>query len=75
MLTLHYAVLLGGDIVEVISPLRVDMRASRHLSKCGDFGYIVIMQTLDASALRKYLEFNGLWKAVFAHNTSEIVCV
>ncbi|KAH6679096.1 hypothetical protein B0J14DRAFT_579997 [Halenospora varia] len=66
---------IGGDIIEVASPFKSNTTASRLLSKRGDGGYMIIMQTSDAIARRKYLEGNGMAKVIFTHETEGSVCI
>jgi hypothetical protein len=55
--------------------MRPNTTAGRLLSKRGDGGYMIIMQTADATARRSYLENQGLAKVVFSHNGDDFVCV
>ncbi|KAF4632994.1 hypothetical protein G7Y89_g5126 [Cudoniella acicularis] len=66
---------IGGDFIEVVSPFKPNTTGSRLLAKRGDGGYMVIMQTVNANAQRKYLEGNGLAKVIFMHETEGSVCV
>lgn len=58
---------LGGDIIEVVSPISPSpsVPASRHLSKHGEGGYMIIMQTSSAIQRRQYLQSNNLAKVIF----------
>lgn len=66
---------LGGDIIEVVAPLRTDTTANRLLEKRGDGGYMIIMQTEDATKRREHIEAQGLSKVIFSHESSSSVCV
>ncbi|KUJ12325.1 uncharacterized protein LY89DRAFT_592825 [Mollisia scopiformis] len=71
----NFLVPIGGDIIEVVSPFRPDTPASRQLSKRGDGGYMIIMQTLDANARNRYIEEHKLAKVIFCHELEESVCI
>ncbi|OCK84149.1 hypothetical protein K432DRAFT_378895 [Lepidopterella palustris CBS 459.81] len=71
----NFLVALGGDIIEVVSPTRQDTTAARLLSKRGDGGYMIIMQTADAKGRRDYIESKGLGKVIFSHENEDFVCV
>src|SRR6266498_2684348 len=66
---------LGGDIIEVVSPTKPGTTAGRLLSKRGDGGYMIIMQTSDANAQRKRIESRGLGKVIYSHEHDGAVCV
>ncbi|KAE9380564.1 hypothetical protein N431DRAFT_552700 [Stipitochalara longipes BDJ] len=68
---------LGGDIIEVISPIfpSSSVPAYRHLSKHGEGGYMIIMQTASAIARRDYLTSHSLAEVIFEHKTEESVCI
>jgi hypothetical protein len=68
---------LGGDIIEVVSPISPSpsVPASRHLSKHGEGGYMIIMQTSSAIQRREYLQSNNLTKVIFEHNLEDSVCI
>ncbi|KAH8684263.1 hypothetical protein BGZ60DRAFT_367492 [Tricladium varicosporioides] len=66
---------IGGDIIEVVSPFKPDTTASRLLSKRGDGGYMIIMQTSDAITRRKYLEENNMARVIFTHKTEDSICI
>lgn len=72
---LSHLVAIGGDIIEVCSPFRPDTTVQRLLQKRGDGGYMIIMQTLDAAARRRYIESKGLAKVIFTHSHGEVECV
>jgi hypothetical protein len=71
------AVPLGGDIIEVVSPISASrsVHASRHLSKHGEGGYMIIMQTSSAIQRREYLQSNNLTKVIFEHKLEDSVCI
>jgi len=66
---------IGGDIIEVVSPFKPNTTAGRLLSKRGDGGYMIIMQTEDASARRDYLQSNKLAQVILNHESEDSVCV
>lgn len=68
---------LGGDIIEVVSPISASpsVPASRHLSKHGEGGYMIIMQTSAAIQRRQYLQSNNLAKVIFEHKLEDSVCI
>ena len=68
-------VAIGGDIIEVVAPFEKDTTAGRLLAKRGQGGYMIIMQTLDATTRRKYLEESGLAKVIYGHEHDGIACV
>ncbi|KIX04179.1 uncharacterized protein Z518_07733 [Rhinocladiella mackenziei CBS 650.93] len=68
-------VAVGGDIIEVCSPFKPDTTVGRLLKKRGDGGYMIIMQTTDAAARRKYLESNKLAKVIFGYSHGDVECV
>ena len=63
--------------LQVVSPIRLNTTAGRLLSKRGDGGYMIIMQTLDALARKKHIEEKKLGKVIFEHETDggESICV
>jgi len=71
----NFLVAIGGDVIEVVSPIQPNTTAGRLLSKRGDGGYMIIMQTVDALARKSYIEFAGLGKVIFCHETEDSVCV
>jgi len=73
----NFLVAIGGDIVEVVSPVQSNTTAERLLQKRGEGGYMIIMQTSDATARRKHIEENNLGKIIFTHEVEggESVCV
>ncbi|KAF9884890.1 hypothetical protein FE257_000957 [Aspergillus nanangensis] len=71
----NFLVPLGGDIIEVVSPFREGTTAGRLLQKRGDGGYMIIMQTVDAPARRKYIESSGLSKVIFSHSHGDSHCI
>ncbi|KIW14451.1 hypothetical protein PV08_07235 [Exophiala spinifera] len=64
--------ILGGDIIEVCSPLKAGLHTpvGRQLAKrdIDAGGYMMIMQTVDADARRRYIESHGLASVVFSHS-------
>lgn len=60
---------------QVVSPFKPNTTAGRLLSRRGDGGYMIIMQTEDALTRRSYIESNKLGKAIFTHELEESVCV
>ncbi|KIW62524.1 hypothetical protein PV04_10691 [Phialophora macrospora] len=71
----NFLVAIGGDIIEVVSPFTAGTTAGRLLEKKGDGGYMIIMQTLDAAARRKYIESRALAKVIFSHSHGDVECV
>ncbi|TVY89133.1 hypothetical protein LAWI1_G003566 [Lachnellula willkommii] len=69
--------LSNGDcgIYLVVSPFKSNTTAGRLLSKRGDGGYMVIMQTEDAAARRDYVQSNKLAKVIFNHESEDFVCI
>jgi hypothetical protein len=63
----NFLVPLGGDSVEVVAPTREGTTAGRLLTKRGDGGYMIIMQTLDAAEKRACIEESGKSKVIFSH--------
>ncbi len=68
----HDLVAIGGDIVEVVAPFKSGTTAGRLLQKRGDGGYMIIMQTEDAAARKKYIESNKLAKVIFGHSHEDV---
>ncbi|KAF1941689.1 hypothetical protein EJ02DRAFT_192963 [Clathrospora elynae] len=66
---------LGGDIIELVSPIKEGTTAGRLLKKRGDGGYMIIMQAEDAKKRRAYIETQGLSKVVYEHEHGDAVCV
>ncbi|KAH8711901.1 hypothetical protein GQ44DRAFT_776447 [Phaeosphaeriaceae sp. PMI808] len=66
---------LGGDLIEVVAPFQDGTTAGRLLNKRGEGGYMIIMQTEDATRRRRDIETRGLAKVVFEHVNSDVVCV
>ena len=60
---------------KVVSPSKPNTTAGRLLSKRGDGGYMIIMQTEDASARRDYLQSNKLAQVILNHESEDSVCV
>lgn len=67
---LHNALMAIGDqYLEVVSPLRADTAAGRHLERHGDSAYMLILQTDDLQADRARLTQLGVrlvWQADYA---------
>ncbi|EER24356.1 hypothetical protein CPC735_057260 [Coccidioides posadasii C735 delta SOWgp] len=68
-------VAIGGDVIEVVSPTKSGTTAGRLLSKRGDGGYMIIMQTMDADWRRAFIESKGLGKVIFSHRLPDSVCI
>lgn len=66
---------IGGDIIEVCSPFKADTTVRRLLEKRGDGGYMIIMQTIDATTRRQYLEARKLARVIFSYAEHDAVCV
>jgi hypothetical protein len=66
---------LGGDIIEVVSPIKDGTTAGRLLEKRGDGGYMIIMQTEDAKKRREHIEAKGLSKVIFEHEHQDAICI
>ena len=66
---------LGGDFIEVVAPFQDGTTAGRLLTKRGDGGYMVIMQTEDAKKRREYIESKGLSKVIYGYAHEDAVCV
>lgn len=58
---------LGGEIIEVVAPMKSSTAAGRLLSKRGAGGYMIIMQTLDAAARKNYVTSKKLAKVIWEH--------
>ena len=68
------AVPIGGDFIEVVSPIKPGTTARRLIEKRGDGGYMIIMQTEDAKKRREYIEAKGLSRVIFEHSFAYSVC-
>lgn len=66
---------LGGDVIEVVSPFRENTTAGRLLSKRGDGGYMIIMQTENAKKRRDHIEAKGLAKVILSQEHDDVVFV
>ncbi len=44
---------LGGDFLEVVSPIKLNTAGGRHLARHGDSGYMIILQCGDALSARE----------------------
>ncbi|KAJ9614469.1 hypothetical protein H2200_002606 [Cladophialophora chaetospira] len=67
----NFLVAIGGDIIEVVAPFKPGTTAGRLLQKRGNGGYMIIMQTVDAAARRKYIESNNLAKVIWTHSYAD----
>ena len=70
-----HVVPLGGDMIEVVSPIQEGTTAGRLLEKRGEGGYMIIMQTEDAKKRREYIEAKKLAKVIFEHEYTDSVCI
>lgn len=70
-----YAVPIGGDIIEVVSPFKDGTTAGRLISKRGDGGYMIIMQTEDAEKAKKHITSKGLGKVIYEHAMEDSMLV
>ncbi|RMJ26759.1 hypothetical protein PHISP_02359 [Aspergillus sp. HF37] len=66
---------IGGNVIEVLAPTVKDTTAGRLLQKRGDGGYMVIMQTLDASARKEYIQTRNLSRVIFDFTEGDAECV
>ncbi|KAF9697988.1 hypothetical protein EKO04_004316 [Ascochyta lentis] len=71
----NFLIPLGGDIIEVVSPLKEGTTAGRLLDKRGDGGYMIIMQTEDAKERRQYIESKDLVKVITNQEHGDTVFV
>ncbi|PSN74043.1 hypothetical protein BS50DRAFT_595526 [Corynespora cassiicola Philippines] len=71
----NFLVPLGGEMIEVVSPMKDGTTAGRLLSKRGDGGYMIIMQTEDAKKRREHIESEGLAKVIWGYEHGDTVCV
>ncbi|OJD11013.1 hypothetical protein ACJ73_09631, partial [Blastomyces percursus] len=71
----NFIVPIGGDFIEVVSPTNPNTTAARRLSKNGDGGYMIIMQTVDARKQRAHIESKGLGKVIFEHAHADSVFI
>lgn len=62
-------------MIEVCSPFKPDTTVGRLLEKRGDGGYMIIMQTADATARRSHIESNNLAKVIFGYSHEDAVSV
>jgi hypothetical protein len=69
------AVPIGGDIIEVVAPIREGTTAGRLLDKRGDGGYMIIMQNVNAQKRREYIESKKFTKVIFEHKHDDVTCV
>ncbi|OJD14200.1 hypothetical protein AJ78_05440 [Emergomyces pasteurianus Ep9510] len=71
----NFIVAVGGDFIEVVSPTNPNTTASRLLSKRGDGGYMIIMQTVDARKQRTHIESKGLSKVIYSRAHADSICI
>ncbi|OAX81462.1 hypothetical protein ACJ72_04201 [Emergomyces africanus] len=71
----NFIVAVGGDFIEVVSPTNPNTTAARLLSKRGDGGYMIIMQTMDARKQRSHIESKGLGKVIHLSERADSVCI
>ncbi|KAK7185931.1 hypothetical protein DPSP01_009919 [Paraphaeosphaeria sporulosa] len=71
----NFLVPIGGDIIEVVSPVQNNTTAGRLLEKRGDGGYMIIMQTEDAKKRREHIEANQLSKVIWGYENDDVACV
>ncbi|KAF2009478.1 hypothetical protein BU24DRAFT_75694 [Aaosphaeria arxii CBS 175.79] len=71
----NFLIPLGGEIIEVVSPVKENTTAGRQLDKRGDGGYMIIMQTEDARKRREFIEKNSLSKVIWGYDHGDTVCV
>ncbi|KAH7109296.1 hypothetical protein B0J11DRAFT_545239 [Dendryphion nanum] len=71
----NFLVPIGGDFIEVVSPIQQGTTAGRLLDRRGDGGYMIIMQAEDAQKRRDYIESRGLSKSIWGYAHDDIVCV
>lgn len=69
------AVPLGGDFVEVVSPVKECTTVGRLLDKRGDGGFMIVMQTEDAKKRREYITANKLASVIVEHEYRDAVCI
>jgi hypothetical protein len=62
-------------MIEVVSPFKEGTTAGRLLEKRGDSGYMIIMQTENATKRRQYIESQGLAKVITAQEHGNTVFV
>ncbi|KAI9709946.1 MAG: hypothetical protein M1820_003024 [Bogoriella megaspora] len=71
----NFLIPTGGDFIEVVSPTQPNTTAGRLLSKRGDGGYMVIMQTTNAAKQKERIEAKGLAKVIYTHEEDDSICV
>ncbi|KAI4605825.1 hypothetical protein J4E83_010488 [Alternaria metachromatica] len=71
----NFLIPIGGDFIEVVSPIKPGTTAGRLIEKRGDGGYMIIMQTDDAKKRREYIEAKGLSRVIFEHSYADSVCI
>lgn len=62
-------------MIEVLAPIQEKTTAGRLLQKRGEGGYMIIMQTLDASARREYIQSRNLSQVIFGFTEGDAECV
>ncbi|KAG4433591.1 hypothetical protein IFR05_010918 [Cadophora sp. M221] len=64
---------IGGDSIEVVSPFLPSAPATRHITKHGEGGYMIIMQTHHPSALIRLenIKTHQFAQSIFTHSTPE----
>ena len=65
----NFLVAIGGEVIEVVSPVKAGTTAGRLLERKGDGGYMIIMQTADAKKRKEFIEGKGLAKVIFTHES------
>lgn len=71
----NFLVPLGGDVIEMVSPMKEKTTAGRLLDKRGDGGYMIIMQTEDAKKRREHIETTGRARVIWGYEHDDITCV
>ncbi|KAF2743614.1 hypothetical protein M011DRAFT_521473 [Sporormia fimetaria CBS 119925] len=71
----NFLVPLGGDVIEVVTPVQENTTSGRLLDKRGEGGYMIIMQTEDARKRREYIESKGLSKVIFSVEHGDVACI
>jgi hypothetical protein len=71
----NFLVPLGGDVIEVVSPVQKHTTAGRLLDKRGDGGYMIIMQTEDAKRRREHIEATGRARVIWGYEHEHTTCV
>ncbi|XP_014554704.1 hypothetical protein COCVIDRAFT_39450 [Bipolaris victoriae FI3] len=71
----NFMVPLGGDFIEVVSPVKERTTVGRLLDKRGDGGFMIVMQTGDAKKRREYITANKLASVIVEHEYRDAVCI